>query len=293
MKKLIALILCLVLLTGCSLAVPGKAGLDELVGVFVTVSREENGEKMEFWDEEAAGIGFISNYTLEGQKFWASRVEGDPDSYAFAEGCGISCFVYDVYDENGESFRSNTCSPEMDVRKMVYYAGDPSRYELEAVIYATADAKLWIQANPVYQTPDGDVYVLSDKPISYMVEGGAGFSSFHTQDAEVERDYTTYAGNMVKLTVEYVVLPEIYVVIEMDGDNQVLRQREFTPGEAPETYVPGEGTAYLILEARAGEDTTRTVYSPGDEDGNMDTYRIGEYGLCIKGYTAIEWEGAK
>ena len=61
MKKLIALILCLVLLTGCSLAVPGKAGLDELVGVFVTVFREENGEKVEFWDEEAAGIGFISN----------------------------------------------------------------------------------------------------------------------------------------------------------------------------------------------------------------------------------------
>ena len=293
MKKLIALILALVMLTGCTLAVPGKAGLDELVGVFVTVSREENGEKVELWDEEAAGIGFISNYTLEGEKFWASRVEGEPDSYAFAQGCGVGVFVYDVYDENGGSFRSNTCSPEMDVRKMVYYAGDPSRYELEAVIYATADAKLWIQANPVYQTPDGDVYVLSDRPISYKTEGGAGFSAFLSQDAEVERDYTTYSGSTVKLTVEYVVLPEVYVVIEMDGENRVLRQREFAPGELPETYTPGADAAYIILEARAGEDTTRTIYSPGDASAQMDTYYPGGYGLCIKGYTTIDWEGVK
>ena len=59
----------------------------------------------------------------------------------------------------------------------------------------------------------------------------------------------------------------------------------------PEEYVPGADAAYIILEARDGEATTRTVYSPGDEGSVMDTFYPGQYGLCIKGYTRIEWEG--
>ena len=293
MKKLTAILLTVCLLAGCSLAVPGKAGRHELVGVFVTVSREENGEKVEIWDEEAAGIGFISNYTLAGQKLYAKRVEGAPEAYVFPEGCGLSCFVYDVYEENGESFRSGTYSPEVDVQNVGHYAGNPSRYELEAVIYATADAKLWIQVNPVYQTPDGEVYILSDKPIGYQVQGGEGFGTILTQDYAVDKGYTTYEGSTVKLSVEYVVLPEAYVIIEMDGENRPLRHSAYTPGELPKVYTPGADAAYLILEARAGEETTRTVYSPGDSNVRMDTYCPGEYGLCIKGYTTINWEGAK
>lgn len=293
MKKLIALILALVMLTGCSLAIPGTAGRDELVGVFVTVSREENGEKVDIWDETAAGMQMISRHDLAGQKLYAKRVEGEPDSYAFPEGCGLSCFVYDIYDENGDSFRSGTYSPEVDVRNVAHYAGSPSRYELEAVVYATVDAKLYLQVNPVYQTPDGEVYVLSDKPTGYKVEGGEGFAAIMTQEYKVDKGYTTYENSTVKLSVEYVTLPLSYTVLEMDEEHQPLRQREFSPGELPETYTPGGDAAYIILEAKAGEDTVRSVYSPGDESTAMDTYYPGDYGLCIKGYTTIDWEGAK
>ena len=83
MKKLIALLLILCLLAGCTLAVPGTAGQHELVGVFVTVSREENGKKVDIWDETAAGMQMISRHDLAGQKLYAKRVEGEPDSYAF------------------------------------------------------------------------------------------------------------------------------------------------------------------------------------------------------------------
>lgn len=293
MKKLIALMLSLLMLTGCSLATAGTAGRHELVGVFVTVSREENGEKVDIWDEDAAGMKMISRHDLAGQKLYAKRVEGEPVSYEFPAGCGLSAFVYDVFDENGDSYRSGTYSAEVDVRNVAYYAGDPSRYELEAVIYATKDAKLYIRANPVYQTPDGEVYVLSDKPTSYMVEGGEGFAAILTQDYKADKGYTTYENSTVKLSVEYVTLPQGYTVLEMDENNQLLRRAEFAPGELPETYTPGSDAAYIILEARAGEDTTRTIYSPGDASAQMDTYYPGGYGLCIKGYTTIDWEGAK
>ena len=239
---------------------------------------------VDIWDEEATGMEMISNHYLAGQKLYARRMEGDPVVYEFPEGCGLSCFSYDVEEEGQEPYRSNTISPEIDAH-LGFYAGTEMPYRMDAVVYGTRDADAVICMNPVYQTPDGEVYVLSDKLMSYDVSTMDGCSASISQTGE--------GGCTATLTIRHVVLPENYVIIEMNEENQPLRQAEYVPGELPETYVPGADAAYLILEARAGEDTTRTVYSPGDEITAMDTYRPGLYGLCIKGYTRIEWEGTK
>ena len=284
MKRIFALLLAICMLAGCSLAKPGKSGQDKLTGFFVTVSCKEGDTMVDLWDEEATGMEMISNHDLAGQKLYARRLEGDPVGYEFPEGCGLSCFSYDVEEEGLKPYRSNTISPEIDAH-LGFYAGTEMPYRMDAVVYGTKDADAVICMNPVYQTPDGEVYVLSDKPMSYDVATMDGCSASISQTGE--------DGCTATLTIRHVVLPEKYVIIEMNEENQPLRQAEFVPGELPESYTPGADAAYLILEARAGEDTTRTVYSPGDESTAMDTYRPGQYGLCIKGYTRIEWEGTK
>lgn len=284
MKRIFALMLAICMLSGCSLAKPGKAGQDKLTGFFVTVSCREGDTMVDIWDEEATGMEMISNHYLAGQKLYARRMEGDPVVYEFPENCGLSCFSYDVEEEGQEPYRSNTISKEIDAH-LGFYAGTEMPYRMDAIVYGTKDSDAVICMNPVYQTPDGEVYVLSDKPMSYDVATMDGCSASISQTGE--------DGCTATLTIRHVVLPENYVIIEMNEENQPLRQAEFAPGELPETYVPGADAAYLILEARAGEDTTRTVYSPGDESTAMDTYRPGPYGLCIKGYTRIEWEGTK
>lgn len=283
MKRIFALILAVCMLAGCSLAKPGKSGQDKLTGFFVTVSHKDGDTMRDHWDADATGMEMISNHDLAGQKLYARRIEGNPVVYEFPEGCGLSCFSYDV-EEGQESYRSNTISPEIDAH-LGFYAGTEMPYRMEATVYGTRDSDAVICMNPVYQTPDGEVYVLSDKPMSYDVATMDGCSASISQTGE--------DGCTATLTIRHVVLPEKYVIIEMNEENQPLRQAEFAPGELPETYTPGADAAYLILEARAGENTTRTVYSPGDESTAMDTYRPGPYGLCIKGYTRIEWEGAK
>lgn len=284
MKRIFALLLAICMLSGCSLAKPGKVGQDKLTGFFVTVSCKDGDTMVDLWDEEATGMEMISNHDLAGQKLYARRMEGDPVVYEFPEGCGLSCFSYDV-EENGEiTYRSDTVSPEIDAH-LGFYAGTEMPYRMDAVVYGTKESDAVICMNPVYQTPDGEVYVLSDKPVSYDVATMDGCSATISQTGE--------DGCTATLTIRHVVLPENYVIIEMNEENQPLRQAEFAPGELPENYVPGADAAYLILEARAGEDTTRTVYSPGDESTAMDTYRPGLYGLCIKGYTTIFWEGTK
>ena len=284
MKRIFALMLAICMLAGCSLAKPGKSGQDKLTGFFVTVSHKDGDTMVDLWDADAAGMEMISNHYLAGQKLYARRMEGDPVVYEFPEGCGLSCFSYHVEEEGQEPYRSNTISPEIDAH-LGFYAGTEMPYRMDAVVYGTRDSDAVICMNPVYQTPDGEVYVLSDKPMSYDVATMDGCSATISQTGE--------DGCTATLTIRHVVLPENYVIIEMNEENQPLRQAEFAPGGLPETYVPGADAAYLILEARAGEDTTRTVYSPGDESIAMDTYRPGQYGLCIKGYTRIEWEGTK
>lgn len=285
MKKLTAIVLALCLLAGCSLAVPGKAGADQLTGFFVTLSFKDGDTMVDIWDEEITEMEIISNHNQAGQKLWAKRTEGNPVVYEFPEGCGLSCFSYDV-EENGEvTYRSNTISPEIDVT-LEYYVGSEIPYRMDAVLYSTKDTNVVICMNPVYQTPDGDVYVLSDKPVSYDVATMDGCATTLTQTG---KDY----GCTATLTIRHVVLPEVYVITEMDGENRPLRRSEYAPGQLPEVYTPGADAAYLILEAQAGEETTRTVYSPSDATNAMDTFHPGDYGLCIRGYTTIDWEGAK
>ena len=280
MKKLLAMILAVCLLSGCSLAVRDPAGEDILTGFFVTVSREtEDGTAVNYWDGEAAGMEMISHYSLKGRKLYAQRTGEDPVAYALPEGCGLSCFSYDV-TENGEvTQRNNTISPEIDVR-LEYHAGTQTPYRMEAVVYGTADPDLVLACNPVYQTPEGEVYVLSAEPASFSTDM-VGSAWLGREEGERGCEYT--------LTIEQVVLPESYVITEMSADHRPLARNAYAPGQMPETYTPGSDAAYLILEARAGADTVRSVYSPGDDNTEMDTYYPGEYGLCIKGYTRIAW----
>lgn len=287
MKKLFALILAVCLLSGCSLATDLDWGRGELVGFFLTVSRQNpDGSETEIWDAEAAGMDFLSNYKLTGKKLWAKQVgEGEDISYEFPAGCGLSSFCYDVFEDGEAVSRTSISSPEV-VAPVNYYLGDPGSMEMNATVYAPQGMNAVVCMNPVYQTRDGEIYALSDRPMGYVVDGIAGWTSYLSQEGEGME-------SKIFVTVEYVVLPETYVIHEMDENNLPLGQSEFAPGELPERYTPGADAAYLILEARAGEDTVRTVYSPGDRENKMDTYYPGEYGFCIKGYTKIDWEGAK
>lgn len=287
MKKLIALLLTLCVLAGCTLATDTQRGRGELVGFFLTISRENpDGTETEIWDQEAAGMGYLSDYTRTGQKLWAKKIgKGKDTTYEFPAGCGLSSFRYDIYEDGGLSARTNTASPEIEA-PVIYHVGDPGMMEMNATVYAPQGMNAVVCMNPVYQLGDGEIYALSDRPIGCVVDGEQGWTTYLNQESGD-------MGAKISVTVEYVILPETYVITEMDARNLPLRQAEFAPGELPECYTPGADAAYLLLEARAGENTTRTVYSPGDQIRAMDTYYPGAYGFCIKGYTKIDWEGAK
>ena len=291
MKKLIAMLLTVCLLSGCSLAVSGQSVKGELVGFFVTVKLTDGDDSVQIWNEEAAGRGFFNDFSIgyKDRKLFAQRNDDASVPYEFPEGCGLSWFSYDGFKNGEPSYRSNFSSPEIAQTMLEYYPASVSHFEMEAVIYAVEGTEAVLYFNPVYQTATGEVYALNEDQPGIGVDGQQTWSYSLYQAEATKKGDLTYQNNKLELKLEYVVLPECYVIIEMDENSQPLRQAEFAPGQMPETYTPGGDAAYLILEARAGEDTLRYAYSPAEEDRNMDTFYPGDFGLCIKGYTTIQW----
>lgn len=292
MKKLLAIILTVLMLSGCSLAKPGGDGIateHELTGFLLTLDVGDQ----PVWNREATGMEPLHLFSMEGEKLYAERIEGERPRYEFPEDCGLQCFCYYVFsDQEGETYRADTTDPELaDVRREVHVSDGTHNY-LEATIYATEDSNVSLYMNPVYQTPEGEVYALGTAPMGYEVASMYGCSQSLTQEMKIKMGEETVTGATVKLNIERVVLPKTYVIIEMSESNQPLRQTEYAPEAMPERYVPDADAAYILLET-AGAETVRTVYSPDDMSAVMDTYYPGAYGLCIKGYTRIEWEGAQ
>lgn len=298
MKKLLAILLAVCLLSGCSLALEAMDGdgivaEHELTGMFLTLTVDNgDGTITDVWDSEKAGMEPLHVFAMEGKKLYAERVEEDGRvRYEFPEGLGLSCFAYYVFsDVEGETYRDAAADPELKDCHRATHVSNGTTNTLEATIYATEDTNVALHMNPVYQTPEGEVYALGTAPGGWDAASMHGCSETLTQETRIKMGDETVNGGTVKLSIERVVLPEKYIIIEMSGENTVLKTTEYAPDAMPESYIPGPETAYILLEA-AGEETVRTVYSPADESVVMDTFYPGQYGLCIKGYTRIEWEG--
>lgn len=313
-KRIFAVLLTVMILmsTGCSLATGDTAdGMpvnDQLVGMYITMSSETGDTgRIPVWDEEVMGMEPLHYFQSQGKKLYAQRIEtpdttddgvADPQySWQFPGDCGLTFMTfYEPDDSEYGGFWNFVQDPEMaSGKKHISNTNERTSLELEATIYVADTVELHeltLYLNPVYQTPEGEIYALGTAPM-----GSDASSMYGTSETISQQINTTMAdgqktsGGSVTLYIERAVLPERYVILEMDEDNQVLRTAEFTPEEMPEEFVPGEGTAYLILESRGAEKTVRTVYSPDDEGNVMDTFSPGRFGICIKGYTRINWEG--
>lgn len=310
-KRIFAALLALTMLTsaGCSLATEGTAaGLpvnDQLVGMYITMESET--DQIPAWDAEEMGMEPLHSFQSEGKKLFANRVEtpdttddgvSDPKySWAFPGDCGMAfATFYESSTDKQGGFWNFISAPEFaGGHKGTYVSEEGTRIEMECTLYVADTVKpgeLSLFANPVYQTPDGMLYALGTSPMGSDAATMYGTSQTVSQETEITlADGVKTTGGTVTLHIETVTLPESYVILEMDAQNQVIRTTEYTPEQMPEEFTPGSDTAYLILENRGAEKTVRTVYSPDDEVAVMDTFSPGRFAICIKGYTHIDWEG--
>ena len=166
--------------------------------------------------------------------------------------------------------------------------------DLSGEVYACGDEHRIFNFYPIYQTPDGSVYLTSGSSIG--VSGDDGGSVSHT----LTSDKTESIGGKserVKVKVAITAVshptPTKFTVAHMDENDTVLKLEEFAPDALPESITPADGAAYLIGMScgfdRDGETAEYDICSRGD-DGGLHTFRYRNGSLTAV-EIRVDWKG--
>ena len=166
--------------------------------------------------------------------------------------------------------------------------------DLSGEVYACGDEHRIFNFYPIYQTPDGRVYLTSGSSIG--VSGDDGGSVSHT----LTSDKTESIGGKserVKVKVAITAVshptPTKFTVAHMDENDTVLKLEEFAPDALPESITPADGAAYLIATScgfdRDGETAEYDICSRGD-DGGLHTFRYRDGSLTAV-EIRVDWKG--
>lgn len=311
-KRLTGLLLTAMILSGCTLAVPEEAQTaplpqveDRIVGMLVTLDQAEPKETMD--------PNLLHLEANRGKRIYARLQEEAYESQdgtehttyrmVFPEDLGLAFMGYQVMPQmlpslpEEETYWTSTVDPGIDLEKNSFNTvNDDSFVQLEAVIYVSENAQdLVLYMNPVYQTESGEVYALGVGPVGYHGSSMAECAvSYGMTAVEEGNEAGTRKEGYVKMTLRRAQVPEFYRIVQLDGEDQVIKTQDISPGDLPEVYRPEETCVYLILEERAeGKAVKRSVKSRGESDSVLDVLYPMENGICRVGHTRIDWEEAE
>lgn len=312
-KKLFALLLAAVLLTGCQLAEPEteEGGYDRLVGVFVTREHlnlfdmesylQDNAEKL-----VSGGELFVEDSTQYDRRIYAELVEkkwsdeeGNSHSYETFEFAGLegellsTCWI----DDGAEGYWSNDAGDWFSEVRNGMNSGDndSTGLEMEATIYVSpAMEEILFFYNPVYQTPEGEVYLVEGQGSACQYHLGSSMThtlsdeKTTTLDGVQSRNWTD-----IRVEVECIQTAERIVLNFANEKNEVFFREEYHGGDIPAEVTVPEGTAYVICEVfhldETGEETLiRQITDPEGEA--IEVYREVEDGICRKSTLEVIWQ---
>ena len=282
-KKIIAMCLCLGLfLSGCQLAQPEE-------------TKTTQGETLEspVQMERLAGVYItLEPIVLEAgtDRIQAQKVSGEDSRYAFPGVEGLLLASFWITEPENGGFWSMDCSQGLCSVLASYNAlENGAEVGLTATLYLTKEAGPQVcYLNPVYQGPDGAVYLKPDDAgTSTSTEAIASETLTATTTIEQE------AGNLVnttEITVNFihVDLSQGLTVLEMDENHQILKTHTLTPGELPESLEPMAETAYILTEEQTASDTRRALYQKEDTYFTA-LYRMDDI-ICAEAQCSLEWQ---
>lgn len=293
MKKLIAILLVVCLLSGCQLASEEKNESqlqDKLVGVFVTFEYLDLGFDMEGYLNDHPGeltdggelvIGPGEGTEYEGRLYAEVGEEG----WSFPGYDGI--LMGQMWD--ADHWFGFSTEGFCDMKTHFTETETLDGIEEEGTVYVPKDLQDFIfYSNPVYMTPDGKYYAVQGNGFSSGNAGVYGMSQ-HISGEITETENGVESTYSAKFTtrIEGITLADLVVLVEMSADHAELARTECVPGQMPESITPADGTAYIIVEEIAGEEATRTLYQSGDE--NIQVFYQSGAVYCLPQFTTIDW----
>ena len=316
-------ILVLGTLTGCQLA---KASADDegdseqrdtLVGVMVTTEWLDLYDTDAWLEDNLALIVSEGNEVLDGddaqkyqKRLYATLVErplydengqvtSSSKEFVFEGVEGVMFYAATIYDEQG-NYTTTGSDSGISITKSHHMVTDEGNFvELEGTIYVVPQDEIPTYTKyPIYQEPDGDMYLTQGSSVSFDT-GTEGMSMSSTYDEEVsvtdENGEKSVKGSTIKVTIEVINRPETVVVSQLDDQSQLVSRVEYPAGQVPKQIVPEAETEYIIVEmfkqGREAESVDRQLYDK--EDKGFHTMSAREDHICEQVYTSIKWQTEK
>ena len=312
MNKKVICVICLLLaammsLSACQFAVPemknpdaenpgevGKDGLaipdaenpegveeyDRLMGVLIT-----KGPMKEFDPLALIEDGEYTEYTDDGRVY--GTVSEDGRIYKFGDIEGTVLVLHEV-DENSCDL-SLSGGPVNDLNHFVNVSEEGAERKIEGRVWVSADAEdVILYMNPICQTPDGRVYVMSGKGAYF--EPGGGYEctqSLFGETTRKENGETYIFSVMVEITVIAAVPDETVTVIQMNENGEEIKRETFLADNMPEEFTTQAGTAFLLVRCSGGGSDRWETVQPDDE-GIRVTQKYDET-FCSSHVVPVRW----
>ena len=175
---------------GCSLAreeLPAKED-DKLVGIYVT-KEYLRGELPELEISQSGEVQFVQEEVrIPGEILWNEGEEGrslSGISFEGAEGFGI--YSIDLWNEDQQSLTGYSFQEEI-FQELHLTTGDGT-VSMEAAIYVEeTDGVGKFYMNPVYQTSDGEIYLMPGSSLSAVMTDGMSMSQTLSWEKKKSRD---------------------------------------------------------------------------------------------------------
>lgn len=321
-KKIIFIIVCIVL-AAFAFGVTGTLHLvdasknedsssDRLIGILITR------EYLDLFDSEQFFNDNINSFVNGGEisksesakyqgRLYATLVEtthtndetGETDSrkeYVFEGINGICYFMPQVTDQFGTYWSSSGDNAITDGHINFNSTDEGESVSMEGTIYVSTHGNARnFYFNPVYQTPTGDVYVVSGEGMSFVDNGVGGMSMSHEikeNQSSTIGDLTTSYGSEIKVTICYMDEPEKVSILQFGEGNELLSKIECDPDDFPDSLQVQSGAQYIIVETTTFSheqvrNITREIYQPENE--TLFAFWGRDDGICVKQECEIDW----
>ncbi len=320
LKVIFCAMMSAVLLAGCQLAKEEtvlQQERDKLIGVYMTTEYVDTFDFERYFEDNIGDIMNGGEVVIEDNeqnayqnRIYATIVEAvsvdevsgeklTHQSYKFKDLEGIGYYSPVCYEtEAGNAYVAIESDPGIcDAKSHITSTDAGDMIELEGTIYICPDEEglVGVYCNPVYQCPDGSVYLVPGHGMSFSGSGEGGSMSHKLEDKVTvnengkEKNYV----NTIEIKVETVYEPTKIQVLQMDASGNKLNSQEYEPGKLPEEIKPLADTEYFIIETHKPDATGENVVTRkmvGKEETFFQTLYVGERKVCEQTMTEIKWE---
>lgn len=288
-KRILAILMAcsVVLFSGCALAKPEEPrGQDRLIGVLVTMEYLDLTDLEGYLGDHAEELLRGGEISLGGLGDYQGRLYGELVPTGFdphdeekrimeydltfpVEGyfrVNMYLSASGNWEPGGDTYwRSFGNGGFCDVNPSIKVTDEGTADALSLTIYFCRGEEAEFYANPIYQTSDGQVYVLPSHGGMRcdLLDGGSMIQTLSDSNTYTEGGQSKTDTTEITVEASYHSGVRELTLLRMDEQDQLLDKKTFSLGEIPEEADMGKA-AYGILQATYADGTLeRTICSRG------------------------------